>query len=125
MNTLDRLPVPVVAPVLVRAVDGLPLGDPERSLVAYFDGLHTIDEIARETGSTTLQVRALVSDLVWFGAVALEEVMQVAEDELLADEQAPWLAPRRQSAAPLPGCASPTEASIEAALRRLLDDYDA
>ncbi len=124
MDTLDRLPVPVVAPVLVRAVDGLPLGDPERSLLAYFDGLHTIDEIASESGSSALQVRALVSDLVWFGAVALEEVMQVAEGELFANEPE-QLTPGCEIAARAPARPSATDASIEAALRTLLDKYDA
>lgn len=86
-------------PILLRPdlVDdgGIPLTALERAVVARFDGLRTIEDVASVMVVAVGRVRALIAQLEWYGVVALDELVVVDEVDLLDEE------PREAEAVPL------------------------
>ncbi|PMC75869.1 MULTISPECIES: bifunctional cytidylate kinase/GTPase Der [unclassified Brachybacterium] len=82
------------------------------------DGVHTLDTTGLDLPDVVEAVLALVA-----AAEAELDDRTAEEQETMADEEAPTLAPSAAPADPAPA-EGPTDAEIEAALRAGLDDYD-
>jgi len=78
-------------PVLV-AAGTLPISAVEAAIVAQFDGLRTVTDVALAAGASLSSVRALILQLAFYGAVVLDEWMQVDDLDIL-DERCATLPP--------------------------------
>lgn len=65
-------------PVVVRG-EALPISEAEAEIVARFDGLRTLAEVARECRASITSVRSLILQLAFLGAVELDELTDVDE----------------------------------------------
>lgn len=73
-------------PVVVRG-EALPISEAEAEIVARFDGLRTLAEVARECRTSITSVRSLILQLAFLGAVQLDELTEVDELDCFSLEE--------------------------------------